>query len=358
MKRAARSIRNGSSLKLTSGAERRAQHLGHQVDGAAERIDQRRRRAGRDLERHRVDGEVAAAEVELDLVGVGDVRLARVVGVRLGAEGRDLVDRARRAWRRSCRTARPGSRSRRPTRRGTALISAGRASVVKSRSWSLAGRRRAAARGRCRRPGTADARAQRTARPAERPRQAQERSGPGSWPAQARTSIRMTHAQRTTARRLTRSVGRRRRGCSLAAARTAGYRPASDAERQGGRDRQRQHVERHVEPPALAVGVPRRHRRADGDAEQAAARRRASPTRRRTGRRRGAVSRRAHAAGRSPTAARAPRSPSRWRRRRRRRRAPPRPVRAAAAAVPRRRAPAPRARPTAATRRPRSVPPG
>ena len=76
MKRAARNIRNGSSLKLTSGAERRAQHLAHQVDGATERIDQRRRCVGRDLERHRVDGEVAAAEIDLDLVGVRDVRLA------------------------------------------------------------------------------------------------------------------------------------------------------------------------------------------------------------------------------------------------------------------------------------------
>ena len=41
MKRAARSIRSGSSEKLTSGVERRAQRRRGEVGGAAERVDER-----------------------------------------------------------------------------------------------------------------------------------------------------------------------------------------------------------------------------------------------------------------------------------------------------------------------------
>ena len=119
MKRAARSIRSGSSLKLTSGRQRRAQH--------AWSPGRRRRRTGsissgaasrRQLERHGVDGEVAPARGRPRSSSANvDVRLARVVGVRLGPVGRDLVRSAPspRRWRRSCRTARPGSTPRRPS---------------------------------------------------------------------------------------------------------------------------------------------------------------------------------------------------------------------------------------------------
>ena len=44
MKRAARSIRNGSSEKLISGASGVRKRAGHQVDGAAVRIDEHRGR--------------------------------------------------------------------------------------------------------------------------------------------------------------------------------------------------------------------------------------------------------------------------------------------------------------------------
>ena len=64
-----------------------------------------------------------------------DVRLARVVGVRLGAERRDLVDALA-----ALGADRAEPLALRPDRVGEAveqaLISGGRASVVKSRSWS------------------------------------------------------------------------------------------------------------------------------------------------------------------------------------------------------------------------------
>ena len=84
MNRAARSIRSGSSSKLISGRQRRAQRRRRQVGGAAVRVDQRdvdAGVAGQQLERHRVDREVAPRQVGLDVVGERDVRLARVVGV-------------------------------------------------------------------------------------------------------------------------------------------------------------------------------------------------------------------------------------------------------------------------------------
>ena len=118
--------------------ERRAEHRVARSIGPAERIDELGHRRAGELERHRVDREVAPREIGLDVVGEHDVRLARVVGVRLGPERRDLVD---------LRVARPVSRwapivpnlspwvqieSAHPSRQR--LISAGRASVVRSMS--------------------------------------------------------------------------------------------------------------------------------------------------------------------------------------------------------------------------------
>ena len=76
------------------GRERRAQPAVHeQVGHAVEGIDERRRVAvgvGEQLERHGVDGEVAAGEVGLDGVGEDDLGLAGVRRVGLGPVGGDL----------------------------------------------------------------------------------------------------------------------------------------------------------------------------------------------------------------------------------------------------------------------------
>ena len=58
MKRAARSIRSGSSVKLTSGASGVRSTPRREVGGPAERIDELGHRRAGELERHRVDGEV------------------------------------------------------------------------------------------------------------------------------------------------------------------------------------------------------------------------------------------------------------------------------------------------------------
>ena len=139
------------------------------VRSACRRRGRRRRRTDRPARASGVSSSAMALTVKSRRdrsasmrVGEHDVGLARVGRVGLGPVGGDLVVRARRAGRRSCRSARPGSTPRRPSRRTIALISSGRASVVRSMS---PGRRRgrAAGRGRCRRPGTAGGR-----RPAKR----------------------------------------------------------------------------------------------------------------------------------------------------------------------------------------------
>ena len=73
------------------GPERGAQRRVAEVGRAVERVDERRRRIVGQLERHRVDGEVATGQIGVDVVGEHHVRLAGVVGVRLGPERRDLV---------------------------------------------------------------------------------------------------------------------------------------------------------------------------------------------------------------------------------------------------------------------------
>ena len=101
-KRAARSIRSGSSPKLTRGIGGRAQPARDEVLDPAGRIDQRARGHA---QRHRVDREVAAREVALEGVAELDGRLAGHAVVAVGAVGRDLdllardprADRAERA---------------------------------------------------------------------------------------------------------------------------------------------------------------------------------------------------------------------------------------------------------------------
>ena len=164
MNRAARSMRSGSSLKLTPRATAACAACGGEVGGAAERVDQLGE-SGRELERHGVDREVAARQVGLDGVGEDDVGLARVGRVGLGPVGRDLVVAAavlapivpkRSPW---VHTA-----SAQPARMRLDLAPAGRRWC--SRCRAVAVPRRAAGRGRCRRRGTAGGRRRRSARPA------------------------------------------------------------------------------------------------------------------------------------------------------------------------------------------------
>ena len=94
------------------GRERRAQAPRREVDRAAERVDEL---GLGQPQRHRVDGEVAAREVGLDVVGERDLGLAALGAVDLGAERGDL-DRARRpCGSRRCRSAGPGATRGRPT---------------------------------------------------------------------------------------------------------------------------------------------------------------------------------------------------------------------------------------------------
>ena len=72
--RAARIIRSGSSENESSGRARRPQQAVREVDHAAVRVDELPRRHPH---RHRVHGEVAAAEVALEGVAEVDRRLAR-----------------------------------------------------------------------------------------------------------------------------------------------------------------------------------------------------------------------------------------------------------------------------------------
>ena len=87
MKRAARSMRSGSSRNETSGAQRGSQALGGKVGRPTERVDEAQ--LGQ-LERHRVDREVAPRQVGLDVVGELHLRLAALGPVHVGAKRGDL----------------------------------------------------------------------------------------------------------------------------------------------------------------------------------------------------------------------------------------------------------------------------
>ena len=78
------------------GIHRRAQQARPQIAETSVGIDDVRAVGGleRDLDRHRIDREVAARQILSDLIGERDPRLPAVVGVHLGAESRDLVNGA------------------------------------------------------------------------------------------------------------------------------------------------------------------------------------------------------------------------------------------------------------------------
>ena len=102
-KRAARSIRSGSSPKETSGSSgvRNRPAAGRPpVEGVDQlQVGQR--------ERHGVDREVAARQVDVDVVAEGDLGLADSGTVDLGPVGRDLEELHRPCGRRWCRTRFP-----------------------------------------------------------------------------------------------------------------------------------------------------------------------------------------------------------------------------------------------------------
>ena len=86
-KRAARSMRSGSSPNDCSGGGGGAQHAGHEVFDAARRVDELELRQP---QRERVHGEVAAREVVFEDDAEHDLGLARVAVVGVGAVGGDL----------------------------------------------------------------------------------------------------------------------------------------------------------------------------------------------------------------------------------------------------------------------------
>ena len=90
MKRAARSMRSGSSVKLTSGASGVRSRLATRSAAPPNGIDELRRARPVEPQRHGVDGEVAPRQIGVDDVGVDDLGLARVRVVDLGPVGRDL----------------------------------------------------------------------------------------------------------------------------------------------------------------------------------------------------------------------------------------------------------------------------
>ena len=77
----ARSMRSGSSPNETSGASGVRSTARREVGRAAERVDEL---GLGERERHRVDGEVAARQVGLDVVGERDLGLAALGAVDLG----------------------------------------------------------------------------------------------------------------------------------------------------------------------------------------------------------------------------------------------------------------------------------
>ena len=158
--RAARIIRSGSSLNESSGRpgvrSSPAARSSSPPYGSTNVV-------GRQRDGHRVDGEVAAAQVVLEGVAVGHLGLARVVAVDLGAVRRDLdqvlaLARADRAERDADLPAGVG-----PALEQRRAICSGRASVVEVEVRRRPAEQRVAHRAR--RPGPARARPRRSARP-------------------------------------------------------------------------------------------------------------------------------------------------------------------------------------------------
>ena len=111
-KRAARSMRSGSSPKEISGSSgvrsRPAARSPSPSKGSTSSMSGRR-------EGERVDGEVATRQVDFEVVAEGHLGLARVGHVDLGPVGRDLVVLAALRAARWCRTAPPASTRRPPS---------------------------------------------------------------------------------------------------------------------------------------------------------------------------------------------------------------------------------------------------
>ena len=89
--RAARSIRSGSSSKERSGSIGVRSTRRREILQAAVRVDHCAAGVERQLDRHRVDGEVPPGQVALDGVAEVDLRLAGLAVVGVGAVGRDLA---------------------------------------------------------------------------------------------------------------------------------------------------------------------------------------------------------------------------------------------------------------------------
>ena len=143
--------------------------------------------ATRELDRHRVDGEVAADQVVVDRLAEGDDRVAAHAVVGVGPERRDLDGRAVPAG-----ADRPEGDPRVPHRLGPALQHGehrGRMRVGgEVEVGLLAGQRvrLTRRRARCRRPGRAGGRRRRTGPRARRPRGGSGRGPPPHSPAHAR----------------------------------------------------------------------------------------------------------------------------------------------------------------------------
>ena len=135
--RAARIIRSGSSANDSSRRARAcAARRGGQVGQAVVRVDELQRGQP---QRHRVDGEVAAHQVVLQVVAERHLGLAGrpVVGVRAVGRHLDGCAGAAPCARRSCRTRGPCPSARRPSRGAARSVCSGVASVVKSRSGEV-----------------------------------------------------------------------------------------------------------------------------------------------------------------------------------------------------------------------------
>ena len=159
------------SRRPRGGPVRRRRHRPPYGSTSAGRLSRARGAPG-----HRVDGEVAAGEVELDRVAELDpVRSPEVGVVVVGPEGRDLEDRRRRAGRRPSRTGSRRRRRERARRAGPAVRrrrGPSRPAVARERRRATSRRRRtprgpltrASRAGRGRAGGIGAAR-RRTARP-------------------------------------------------------------------------------------------------------------------------------------------------------------------------------------------------
>ena len=114
-KRAARSMRNGSSVNDISGESGVRRRRATRSARPVVRVDELGPVLRIERDRHRVDREVAPREIGLDVVGERHLRLAALGPVHVGAERRDLEDARRPSRSRRSRSAGPAATRRRPT---------------------------------------------------------------------------------------------------------------------------------------------------------------------------------------------------------------------------------------------------